>query len=348
MKFRNIIILIFILLISYVFTNNLLIKYQKELDREIKSLPKKIYLIKNDNYKLNIKFDIINNIKWKSNNNKILEVINNNELIGISKGNTYVYTNVLNKKIKINVNVTDLLLSNNDEYNINKEFLSCNKYTKEQNDIIDKYLEYQINNVGYNTRAGVVEAARFLTINFPYKINYFYENGRGTTYGINELVHGEGRYYNKGLYLNKNKYENILYSKHGPAIWGCDIYNETQKKNVSNGLDCSGFLSWAFINAGYDPGDIGAGITDVYDYTDTGEKRELTQSLINENKIKVGDLLHSNRAGGHIAIIIGMDEDNFYVAESIWYEPIGVVMNTYNKKDIINYFGNVILMDNYY
>ena len=111
--------------------------------------------------------------------------------------------------------MTDLLLSSNDVYNINKEILTCNKYTKEENDLIDKYLEYKIDNVGYKTRAGVVETARFLTINFPYKIN------------------------------------------------------------------C-------------------------------------------------------------------MDNNNYYVAEAYWDDPIGVGINTYNKDDITNYFSSVILMDNYY
>ena len=52
-------------------------------------------------------------------------------------------------------------------------------YTIEGYELFDE-LENKINNTGYKTRAGVVEAARFLTLNLPYKINYFYENGRGT------------------------------------------------------------------------------------------------------------------------------------------------------------------------
>ena len=38
---------------------------------------------------------------------------NDNELLALSKGNTYVYANIFNKEIKIEVSVTDLLLSNN-------------------------------------------------------------------------------------------------------------------------------------------------------------------------------------------------------------------------------------------
>lgn len=32
---------------------------------------------------------------------------------------------------------------------------------------------------------------------------------------------------------------------------------------MSNGLDCSGFVSWVLLNAGYNPGDLGAGVTNV-------------------------------------------------------------------------------------
>lgn len=353
MKFRSLIILTITLLFSYTYFNNKLINYQTILLEESKDiLPEKIYLIESEKYKINIEFKNIdineNNIIWHSKDNNILKIENNNELIGLNKGKTIIYTYILNKKHEIQVEVTNLLLSQDKEYTINKELLSCNTYTKEENDLIDYILEYKINNVGYKTRAGVVEAARFLTINFPYRINYFYENGRGTPYGLKDTVHGEGRYYNKGLYLDESRFKNIEYIKNGPATWGCNIYSNVIGEVQRNGLNCSGFISWAMIQAGFDPGDIGAGITDVYDYTDTGEKIILTEDIINKNVIKAGDLLHSDRAGGHIAIIVGIDESNYYVAEAVWYEPIGVVINTYSKKNIKENFNYVILMDSFY
>ena len=92
----------------------------------------------------------------------------------------------------------------------------------------------------------MVEAARFLTLHFPYKIEYFYENGRLGTNGID----GEGRYYHKGLYLNSSKYSTISKSKNGPKVWGCSLYSTPVKRNDNNGLDCSGFVSWALLNGG--------------------------------------------------------------------------------------------------
>ena len=102
------------------------------------------------------------------------------------------------------------------------------------------------------------------------------------------------------------------------------------------------------INAGYDPGDIGAGITSVPDFTDISTKAKLDTNLIKSNEIKSGDLLHSKRVGGHIAIIVGIDKTNYYVAEAYWAKPRGVVINTYDKEKITEYFSSVILMDEYY
>ena len=75
-------------------------------------------------------------------------------------------------------------------------------YTKEQNDLLDEILKDRINDAGYKTRAGAVEAARFLSLEFPYRIRYFSENGRGNT----NKVEGEGRYYQVGLYLDESRF----------------------------------------------------------------------------------------------------------------------------------------------
>ena len=117
---------------------------------------------------------------------------------------------------------------------------------------------------------------------------------------------------------------------------------------MDNGLDCSGFVSWALLNAGFDVKDVGAGFSDNSDLTDFGELKTLTTSLATSNKIKVGDLLHSYAAGGHIGIIVGMDKDNYYVAQALWYDEIGVVITKYKKSSLPSSFPHVVLMDKYY
>ena len=67
-----------------------------------------------------------------------------------------------------------------------------------------------------------------------------------------------------------------------------------------------------------------------------------------EDTIKVGDLLHSYAAGGHIGIIIGIDSDYYYVAQALWYDEIGVVITKYKKTELSSSFPHVVLMDKYY
>lgn len=249
----------------------------------------------------------------------------------------------------LNVIVTNLITN---PIISSKEILPCNKYTEEEGILIDNILEYKINEAGYKTRAGVVAAARFLTLQFPYKIPYFYENGRVNNTGVN-FADGEGRYYHKGLYLTNSKKNNIIASVSGPCIWGCPLYNWEDDpeygyiwgKKKPNGLDCSGFVSWVLYNGGFDPGDLGAGDSISNDeMTDLGEFRMLTNSLINSDIIKAGDLVNF---WGHIAIIIGIDDENYYVAESLQNFG-GVVVNTYKKTNINKMFKYVVLMDSYY
>lgn len=167
----------------------------------------------------------------------------------------------------LNVVVTNLITN---PIISSKEILPCNKYTEEEGILIDNILEYKINEAGYKTRAGVVAAARFLTLQFPYKIPYFYENGRVNNTGVN-FADGEGRYYHQGLYLTNSKKNSIIASVSGPCIWGCPLYNWEDDLEYGyvwgvkkpNGLDCSGFVSWILYNGGFDPGDNGFGVRPV-------------------------------------------------------------------------------------
>lgn len=236
-----------------------------------------------------------------------------------------------------------------------KPKLTCYAYSEEQANLLDKVLEFQVSKAGEKTRAGAVAAARFLTLEFPYRVPYFYENGRLDSATAVNIVDGEGRYYHKGLYLSENKFNDISSSFAGPSIWGCPLTNYEEDKDSGyfegqlrgNGLDCSGFVSWVLKNGGFDPGDIGAGENEgINQLTDTGEWTKLTPDLIQSGKIKVGDLFNY---WGHISILIGMDEDNYYIAESLqFYSYDGVTVKKYSKDYVNNVFDYVVLMDNYY
>ena len=95
-----------------------------------------------------------------------------------------------------------------------------------------------------------------------------------------------------------------------------------------NGLDCSGFVSWVFLNAGLDIGDIGSGVTEgADDISDIGVMHELTYEYANNGDYKVGDIIARD---GHTALIAGKDDEYIYIAESLLK---GAVMEKFSYKD---------------
>ena len=101
---------------------------------------------------------------------------------------------------------------------------------------------------------------------------------------------------------------------------------------------------------------MGAGIAPGReDFTDLGEKEHLTDELL--DKLKVGDLLSGDGAttnaydGGHIAILIGIKDGYYYVAETLWGTPRtaeGLVAMKYTPEELEYYFYWWIPMDEYY
>lgn len=255
-------------------------------------------------------------------------VLNNNAIV---KTISYVTTNVI-------VEITN-------EFNEKKPHLPCNQFSNEESHLIDEILAYRVNEAGYGTRAGAVAAARFLALEFPFRISYFYENGRVNKTGTN-YVDGEGRYYHKGMYLNEEKFSDIEASLSGPAIWGCPLKNYEPDeprfiwgRKYPNGLDCSGFVTWTLYNGGLEPGDVGTGqLPNIADYV------PITDSLVYSDKIKVGDLFS---AWWHISILVGIDDNYFYIAESL---PTleGVVIKKYKKGQVHYWFTHVVMMDDFY
>lgn len=249
-----------------------------------------------------------------------------------------------------NIISTNVITNIPSEFNTGKSHLTCRQFTQEEAQLLDKILEDRIEKAGIGTRAGVVAAARFLTLEFPYRISYFYETGRLNNTGAH-YVDGEGRYYHKGLYLDESKYEGLVANFFGPAMWGCNMvtYEDDAPyfapgRKYPNGLDCSGFVSWSLLNGGFDVGDYGAGPLAGKDLTDSGELKKLTSTLINSGSIKVGDLFSMS---GHIGILVGQDSSNYYVAESLQTYG-GLVIKKYSKLNVMNVFPNVVLMDGLY
>ena len=291
-------------------------------------------------------------IIWKSQNDDIASVDSEGNVVANNYGTTYIEaissTGAMGK--------TKVIVSNyitKPAINTKKSYLSCNQFTSQESEMLDNTLLDRIEEAGYGTRAGVVAAARFLTLEFNFRVHYFFENGRLENYGPYLKVDGEGRYYHKGLFLSTDKYEMLSPTFEGPSMWGCNLKNYTTQsgwvsgKLYPNGLDCSGFVSWALLNGGFDVGDIGAGASSkTYDLDDIGEKVTITDKLMNSGQVKVGDLIGNN---GHMAIIAGWDSKNYYIAESLDTTK-GVVMTTVPKNKLVknSIYKYIILMDSVY
>lgn len=296
--------------------------------------------------------EVEDGVIWKSQDKNIAIVDSDGTVTGVNYGTTYIEaissTGTIGKtKVIVSSYITKPTI------NYSKPYLKCKQFTTDEAKVLDETLLDRIEEVGYGTRAGVVEAARFLTLEFNYRIHYFFENGRLENYEPYMKVDGEGRYYHIGLFLSEDKYDELSPTFEGPSMWGCNLKNFTTSgsyikgKSYPNGFDCSGFVTWALLNGGFDVGDIGAGANSKhYDLDDVGEKVNLSESLMSSGRVKVGDLIGNN---GHMAIIAGRDDKNYYIAESLDTTK-GVVMTTVPRNKLVSnsIYKYVILMDKVY
>lgn len=294
-------------------------------------------------YQLNVKGYTNKKVEWVNDNPEIIS-LNDGKAIAKKVGKAKLTAYFLNHYASRELIVSDLIIKAPKEFDDNKEMLPCGKYSEEENNLLDEILANRIEDATYQSRAAVVEAARFLTLNFPYKINYFYEWGRQDL----DSIDGEGRYYLKGLYLDESRYDFLKGSNTKPQTWGCLLYSENIKAVDYNGLDCSGFVTWAIYNGGFDCGDIGSGFSKfTKSLTDIGELKRIDDKTIKD--VKVGDLVHSDYTGGHIGIIIGKDENNFYISEATPKDDISALVVTKLKhEEIKKVWDEFIFMDTYY
>ena len=237
---------------------------------------------------------------------KGLKVGSTNLTVSLKDGNSKTYEIV----------VTDLIVPAT--VNNNKGYLPCKQYTEIEAHMLDDILASRVLEAGNGTRGGVIAAARFMVLEFPYSIRYFNENGRLVDHGIRPHIDAEGRYYHKGLYLSEDKFQYLEKGAKstGPQIWGCYLYDYFISKQNMNGFTCSGFVTWAMLNGGFDVGDVGAGDFKQFDddLSDLGPHHEITDDYVRTGNYKVGDFIARD---GHAALIIGINEDTVYTAESL-------------------------------
>lgn len=294
------------------------------------------YLALNGKKKIDFIFDYPDDfdktISLVSDNENVVK-IENGILYGIDVGTSTITATLTDGNTKnYQIQVTDLIVP--PTLNKNKSYLPCERYTEDEAILLDKILESRVKEMGEGSRGGVLAAARFLTLEFPYTIGYFNENGRLNGHGYRPYIDGEGRYYHKGLYLSKSKYKSIVKStKTGPKMWGCKLYDNFVNRYKANGFTCSGFVTWAMYNGGFETGDVGAGDYKQFndDLSDLGPHKKITQEYMKSGNYKVGDFIARN---GHAALIIGVSDTTIYTAESL---PPKLKVYTYERyKGIVN------------
>lgn len=193
-----------------------------------------------------------------------------------------------------NINYGDYVLSSDGHEILHQpldEFLSSKGTSLEAfNNLIASNVEEN----GYGTRAGVVTAAVTLIAelgnNYNVKVPYFWGGGHGIM-----ATGAEGN-------------------------WGssqCHTYANGQSYNYC-GLDCSGFVTWAIYNGGFN---ITPLVTGRFGFLPGAERVSLTNSAV----LQPGDLLESS---GHVILIVGVDENNYICAEAAGNET-GVLFSTH-------------------
>jgi cell wall-associated NlpC family hydrolase len=291
--------------------------------------------------------DVDTTVKYESSDPNIVSVDENGNITAHNLG-TVTITGTTSNKLTTSFETTTTNLLRAPTLNNSKKIVPCNSYSQEELKLLDEILASRVEEAGPGTRAAAVAVSRFLTLEFPYKVPYFYENGRIGTNGVD----GEGRYYRKGLYLGKEKQNEIKKVMAGPSSWGCPLTNyedndyRTPNVRYPNGLDCSGYVSWILKNAGLDIGDIGAGFSSRYNYTEVGELNRNSYELLHSGKVKPGDLIGWD---GHIAMIGAMTDTKIYVTESLL--P-GVIMDEYDysnpRSKFYSRYDHIIDMSNQY
>jgi hypothetical protein len=122
--------------------------------------------------------------------------------------------------------------------------------TEEGRRDLHNQLRAAVNAAGFGTREAVVAAAKYLSIAFPYDINYVSGNGGVYHLGVTAVP-------NTSLYMLN--YKDGLNIDSETTSWGSldDALFQTTQNKVENpaklhGINCSSYVSWAIFNGGFD------------------------------------------------------------------------------------------------
>ena len=181
---------------------------------------------------------------------------------------------------------------------------------------MNSFIKNSVIEKGAGTREGVVTAAVSM-------INYLYDN-----FKIKLPYYWGGKYQQLGISSSFGEYHPSTISRAGT------VYNYKS-------FDCSGFVSWAIKNGGYNFDAIG---TSGFNSRFSKNSCNITESSCIGQP---GDLINS--AAGHVELIIAVDQESgkYFIAHS---GNDGVVMTQRNmhKKNYGNTVTKILHMDEFY
>lgn len=200
-------------------------------------------------------------------------------------------------------------------------YIVCGTSVTKESQELDQLMQ----SYGYKTRWAVAAAGTYL-VSYKYNIPYFWG----------------GKYVKKGF----NPEWGCRHKVYGKVVCSKEMGGEY----CQWGLDCTGFTSWAFAQAGFDYNIIRQ---DKQSEGKWGNFNALSHrfkfssaNMAYANQIKPGDIVHKE---GHVGLVIGVSADTIQVAEMRGPILIDIIKKS-NGASINGQsnFTNFVLMEDFY
>ena len=198
-------------------------------------------------------------------------------------------------------------------------YYSCGMDNSKANNDLNKI----VNLFGYKTRNSVVASALYLT-NYKYNISYTW-GGKHVRFGMSPK-------------------------------WGCKV-SVTENKcthslgenTCEGGLDCTGFTSWSFAQAGFSSDTIRTSSQtkgNWGNFNALSHRYAFKDSIGTVNLVKPGDLVSTE---GHVGMIIGIGDDTLQIANMVGPIKISIIKKS-NGQSINSQssFDHFVLFDEYF
>ena len=191
-------------------------------------------------------------------------------------------------------------------------------------DYYNAQLANRVSEAGIKTRAGVVAAANYLATELGYRIEYWWA-GKYNKVGLNSEWGCDKK------------------------IWASDGSGKYAQGNVlPYGMDCTGFVKWAFIQAGFDESLIPKSYMASENYGNSRPRNvKFSENSDLINNLQIGDLL---KGPNHYALVVGVDDTRIKIAQ---LTPRGVGVDLINKKTgtpitATSSFTSYVLLEDFY